>query len=59
MEPINKPSRKVYVGAAVLGAITFAAAICEQLGFHLETSAWMGLATAITFVVQYAVPNAE
>lgn len=59
MDPSNRPSRKVLVGGAVMGAITFTAAICEKLGFTLETSAWMGLAAAITFVVQYAIPNAE
>lgn len=55
----NVPNRKVAVGAGVLGAITFIAAVCDKLGFQLETAAWLGAATAVTFIVQWAIPNAE
>ncbi len=55
----NVPNRKVAIGAGVLGGITFVAAVCDKLGFQLDTAAWLGAATAVTFVVQYFVPNAE
>lgn len=56
----NVPNRKVVVGAAAGGLITFVSVLLKAIwGFELDASAWLGLQTFAVFVIQYVVPNAE
>lgn len=51
--------RKVLVGAAMGGLVTFVAWILNA-GYHvtMTAEAALGLSTALTFIIQYLVPNA-
>lgn len=54
------PDRKVTVGIAVGGFVAFAAwAIKAFGGPELSAEAAVGLSAALTFIVQYVVPNKE
>lgn len=55
----NSVDRKVLVGAACGGLVTFGAWILNAV-YHvtMTAEAALGLSTALTFIVQYLVPNA-
>lgn len=57
---MNAIDRKVLVGAACGGLVTFGAWLLHSLNpsLTLTAEAALGLSTALTFIVQYLVPNA-
>lgn len=60
MRTSSAPTNKVTAGALAGGLVAFAAwASKEFAGVELSAEAAIGLSTAITFVVQYLVRDAE